>query len=116
MATSFNNQNVSFGDIEIENCPPGGSITFRNIGNSLVSNFMVKCLQADSPGLTEALNNIEALTPITSQPLFNDTLKNEKSSDELGKGAIIAISIGAVTLFLLLCFLMFYFTRTPAAS
>jgi hypothetical protein len=116
MATSFNNQAISAGDIEIENCPPGGNITFRNIGNSLVSNFMVKCLQEVSPGLTEAFNKIEALAPITPQPLFNDTLKNEKSSDELGKGAIIAISMGAVTLFLLMCFLVFYFTRTPAAS
>jgi hypothetical protein len=116
MATSFNNQAISFGDIEIENCPPGGSITFSNIGNSLVSNFMSKCIQTDSPGLIDAFNKILPLDPITSQPLFNDTLKNEKSSDELGKGAIIAISIFSVTLFLLLCFLVFYFTRTPITS
>ncbi len=104
MASSFNNQNISVGDIEIERCPPGGSITFRNIGNSLVSNFMMKCLQADSPGLIEAFNKIPPLPPVP-QPVSND------KDYELSKEAIIAISLGAIILFLLICFLAFYFSR-----
>lgn len=116
MATSFNNQTILFEDIEIENCPPEG-VNFRNIGNVMASTFMVKCLQADSPGLIEAFNKIEPLDPIAPPPsLFDNIFGNGKSSEEFRKGVIIATSIGAVTLFLLICFLVFYFTRTPTTS
>ncbi len=106
MATASKNQSILFGDVIIRRCPPsGGKINISDIENNMVSNFMLKCIQSESPLLTEAFSKIESLPPIT--PIPKDKVKPVANNT----GMIVGITLGSVLLIIILCSIAYYLTN-----
>jgi hypothetical protein len=103
MSLSLNNQSISFGDIDIKNCPLDGKFNISNLENNMVSNIISECIQKDSPELEDIFNRT-----IPSPDKIIESIKNPPKKI-LDKNVIIGISVGSVILFLILCILVYYF-------